>query len=82
LPRIGLLSAGILAVAPVKCDSIFEKSSAAADDGYEYVTVTGHLAPQRVKKGTKPTTDSTVETMGGESFRNGVQQYAKSPKVN
>jgi hypothetical protein len=80
--RICLLSAGILAVAPVKCNSIFEKSIPVADDGYEYVTVTGHLVPQRVKKGTQPVSDSNVNAMSGESLRDGVQKYAPSPKVN
>jgi hypothetical protein len=82
LHRIVLLSASILAIVPVKCNSIFEKSSAVADDGYEYIYVTGHLVPQRVKKGTQPVTDSNVNSMSAESLRDGVQQYAKSPKVN
>lgn len=73
--RILLLSAGILAVIPVKCNSILAKRSPTADDGYEYVTVTGSNVPMRVQKGKPVITTSPVDVMGGgDSLRNYTQK--------
>jgi hypothetical protein len=65
---LALLSSGFLAVIPVKCNSIFEKSKPGADDGYEYVTVVGSMVPQRVKKGDAADGSSSVSTMSAEQF--------------
>ncbi len=75
-----LLSATILAAVPIKCNSILEARKPDADSEYEYVYVTGNSVPQKVKKGSQTATDSSTEVSSGESFRNGMQKYAPSPK--
>ena len=67
--RIVLLSSGILAVVPVKCNSIFAKSSPEADDGYEYVTSSESRIPKRVPKGTKSGTDTNLGVVSGEALQ-------------
>jgi hypothetical protein len=81
--RLILLSTSILTVMPVKCNSILAKRNPHADDGYEYVMVTGHLTPQRVKKGQAPAADSNqVEVLGGDALRNYSQKnQTKGPKL-
>ncbi len=48
---LAALSMGWVLAGPVTCNSILEPSKHAQDDGYTYVTPTGSIAPQRVKKG-------------------------------
>lgn len=72
------MSVGLLAVAPVRCNSIFAKSSPVKDDGYEYVTVSGSMIPQRVRKGTKVITTSPVETMDAERFNDSARRFQNS----
>ena len=66
--RYVLFSSGCLAAFPVICHSLFEKSKTAADDSYEYVTPTGSMMPQRVKKGQGAVTASPTSAMSGEEF--------------
>ncbi|HUJ42405.1 MAG TPA: hypothetical protein VLW52_02240 [Opitutaceae bacterium] len=56
------------ATSPVTCHSIFERSKTASDDTYEYVTPTGSLMPQRVKKGEGAVTASPTGAMSGDEF--------------
>jgi len=63
-----LLASGCLAAGPVTCNSITAKSKSAQDDGYSYVTVTGSMVSQRVKKGETPITASPVSSMGVTDF--------------
>jgi len=66
--RHGLFFAGCYAAFPVTCHSIFAKSSSTPDDGYEYVTATGSLMPQRVRKGQGAATMSPTGTMSTDEF--------------
>jgi hypothetical protein len=75
-----LLSASILAAVPIKCNSILEARKPDADSEYEYIYVTGHSVPQKVKKGSQGTSDAAMEVSSGESVRNGMQKFAPSPK--
>ena len=70
-----LLSSGLLAVIPVKCNSIFDKRSPQkVDDGYEYVMLSGSNIPQRVPKGSVPVSASPVEVYGGSVMRDLAQK--------
>ena len=70
-----MLAGGLLAVIPVKCNSIFDKSSSrSADDEYEYVNVLGSGIPQRVKKGQAAVSASPVEVYGGAVVRDIAQK--------
>ena len=79
--RFALLSATILAVAPVKCNSIFAKPAAGNDDGYEYVTVSGSQIPQRVRKGQMPDTTSPVDVVGAEALRDALQRNQSAGRL-
>lgn len=82
IARLLLLSTTMLTVLPVKCNSILdERRPKVADDGYEYVTTTGSLVPQRVKKGTAPVTTSPVDVVSGESLNDYRQKNQGSPKL-
>jgi hypothetical protein len=79
--RTGLLACTLLAVAPVKCNSIFAKREALPDE-YEYVQVTGSTMRVKVKKGSSEVTGSPVGVMEGEQARNFIkstQQGMKTP---
>ena len=76
--RQGLVVAGFYAAFPVTCHSIFAKSKAAPDDGYEYVTATGSMVPQRVKKGQTAATAGPTGAMSGEEFDK-LRQRLNSP---
>ncbi len=79
--RIILLSTGFLTIMPVTCNSILAKRNPKADDGYEYVMVSGSRIPLRVKKGEGVTsTNAPVEVMNGESLRNYTQKHQNVTK--
>lgn len=71
-----------LTVAPVTCHSILDKSQKTADDDqYEYVTVSGSMIPQKVKKGTPGVTAGATSQMSAQEFdkmrqrvQNGLKQ--------
>jgi len=71
-----------LTVAPVTCHSILDKSQKTADDDeYEYVTVSGSMIPQKVKKGTAGATVGPTSQMSAQEFdkmrqhvQNGLKQ--------
>jgi len=72
--RLILVATGLLAVVPIKCNSILEKPTpVAADDGYEYVQKSGSLIQERVKKGSGPTTGSAND-LGSEAARQMLQR--------
>ena len=68
--RLFTLSACLLAVVPVKCNSILAKRNPEVDDGYEYITVSSSRVPQRVKKGSQAVTASPEDVASGEALRN------------
>jgi len=77
-----LLAGGVLAVVPVKCNSIFDKSHPPpADDGYEYVNVLGSQVPLRVKKGQAAVGASAVEVYGPETYRNMTEKAMQTGKA-
>ncbi len=75
------MSTGFLAVMPVTCHSIFAKRSPKADDGYEYVSVSGSRIPLRVKKGEAITPGSPVDVMSGEALRNYTQRNTSTERI-
>jgi len=80
--RHGLFSAGCYAAFPVTCHSIFAKSSSKPDDGYEYVTATGSMMPQRVRKGQAAATMAPTGSMNADEFdkfRQKLQTPGKLP---
>lgn len=72
-----------LTVAPVTCHSIFEKSQhVPEDDEYEYVTVSGSMIPQKVKKGTRGATVGATSEMSAQEFDKFRQRnQAPGPKL-
>jgi hypothetical protein len=71
--RVIALSASLLAIVPIKCNSILAKSAPVEDD-YEYVSVLGSNMKKRVKKGTVPTAaDSGVQTMNPADLERATQ---------
>ena len=76
-----MLSASLLAVVPVKCNSIFAKRNLAADDGYEYVMVTGSSVPMRVQKGKSAVPNAPVSVTSGEALRNFTQSHTNVPHL-
>ena len=80
--RAVLLSAACLAAFPVTCNSIFAKRSAALDDDeYEYVTVSGSMIPQRIKKGSTVDTTSPVSGMSKAAFEQLRQRQQMTGKL-
>lgn len=82
ISRLLLLSAGCLTAFPVTCNSIFAKRHLDADDGYEYVKVSGSMLPQRVKKGAAVVTTSPTDAVSKEAFeqmRQKLQSVGKLP---
>ena len=77
--RVVFFYSSCLAVIPVSCNSIFAKSKAGSDDGYEYVTSTGSMLPQRVKKGDTAVSNAPVGTMSGNQFDKMRQQIQLPP---
>ncbi len=75
--RLVLLSSGGLAAFPVSCNSIFAKSK--TDDGYETVSATGSMLPQRVKKGEAAASDSATSSMSANDFDRMRQRVTMPP---
>ena len=78
--RTGLFACTLLAVAPVKCNSIFAKRQALPDE-YEYVQVTGSTMRVRVKKGSSEVTGSPTGAMEGESARTFMEKNSQMLKA-
>jgi hypothetical protein len=80
--RILLLAGGLLAVIPVKCNSIFDRSRPAENDGsYQYVMVSGSMIPQRVPTGQRLVTPSPVDVYGGDALRETLQKNRSVGKL-
>jgi hypothetical protein len=80
--RLVLFYSGCVAMFPVSCNSIFAKSKPGSDDGYESVTATGSMLPQRVKTGQGAASTAPVDTMSAERFDKMRQQIQPTSPGN
>lgn len=76
-----LFYSACVAVFPVTCHSIFEKSKGPPPEGYEYVTVTGSVIPQLVRKGQGAATMSPTGQMSAEDFAKMQQKFQSAGKL-
>jgi hypothetical protein len=73
LQRLVIVSSCLFA-APITCNSILAKKTAAADSQYDYVQDTGSSLVKRVPKGSAPgVSSSNTTSASGESLRNFTQ---------
>lgn len=80
ISALAALSMGWVLEGPVTCNSILEPSKHPQDDGYVYVTPTGSIAPQRVKKGEDAVMSSELNSTTAVGFSQMPLGNVKTPR--